>query len=69
MDAGAAGQGAGNVMKELSKGAGKATKGLLGFVGHAVQRTTEYLTQEMTVGMYKVQVVKEMAQGGQYCLN
>lgn len=54
----------GNVMKELTKGAGKATKGLLGFVGQAVQRTTEYLSQELTVGVYKVQIVKEMAQGG-----
>ena len=54
-----------NVVKDLKKNAGKATKGLLGFVSGAVQRTAEYLThQEMTVGSHKVQIVREMAEGG-----
>lgn len=53
------------MVKDLKKNAGKATKGLLGFVSGAVQRTAEYLThQEMTVGSYKVQIVREMAEGG-----
>eukprot|EP00752_Nemacystus_decipiens_P014345 g12762.t1 len=59
------GGGHANVVKDLKKNAGKATKGLLGFVSGAVQRTAEYLThQEMTVGSYKVQIVREMAEGG-----
>ena len=54
-----------NVVKDLKRSAGKATKGLLGFVGNAVQRTAEILThQEMAVGVYKVQIVKQMAEGG-----
>lgn len=54
-----------NVVKDLTKNAGKATKGLFGLVSGAVQRTAEYLThQEMTVGTYKVQIVREMAEGG-----
>lgn len=54
-----------HMMKDITKNAGKATKGLLGFVGHAVQRTAEYLTQqELTIGVYKVQIVKELAEGG-----
>lgn len=60
------GGGGGKVVKDLKKNAGKATKGLLGFVGHAVQRTAEYLThQEMSVGVYRVQIVREMAEGGE----
>lgn len=55
-----------NVMKDLTKNAGKATKGFIGFVGHAMQRTAEYLThQEIVVGVYKVQLVREMAEGGE----
>lgn len=55
----------GSVVKDLKRSAGKATKGLLGFVGNAVQRTAELLThQEMVVGVYKVQIVKQMAEGG-----
>ncbi|CAM9826196.1 unnamed protein product [Ectocarpus fasciculatus] len=60
----AGGGGGGNVVKDLKKNAGKATKGLFGLVSGAVQRTAEYLThQEMTVGVYKVQIVREMAEG------
>ncbi|CAN0355201.1 unnamed protein product, partial [Ectocarpus sp. 12 AP-2014] len=62
--AGGGGGGGGNVVKDLKKNAGKATKGLFGLVSGAVQRTAEYLThQEMTVGVYKVQIVREMAEG------
>lgn len=54
------------MVKDLKKNAGKATKGLFGLVSGAVQRTAEYLThQEMTVGVYKVQIVREMAEGGE----
>lgn len=62
---GGGGGGGGNVVKDLKKNAGKAKKGLFGFMGHAVQRTAEYLThQEMSIGVYKVQIVREMAEGG-----
>lgn len=65
--AGGGGHHHGKMVKDLTKNAGKATKGLLGFVGHAVQRAAEYVTQqELTIGVYKVQIVREMAEGGEH---
>lgn len=59
---------AGSVVKDITKNAGKATKGLLGLMGQAVQRTAEYLTQqEIAVGVYRIQIVKELAEGGDEC--
>lgn len=56
----------GRVVKDITKNASKATKGLFGMVGHAVQRTAEMLSQqEMTIGVYNVHIVKEMAEGGE----
>lgn len=47
------------------KAAAKTTKGLLGFVGSVAQRTVESLThQEVTIGTRRVQIVREMAEGG-----
>lgn len=47
------------------KAAAKTTRGLLGYVGSVAQRTVESLThQEVTIGMRRVQIVREMAEGG-----
>lgn len=47
------------------KAAAKTTKGLLGYVGSVAQRTVESLThQEVTIGTRRVQIVREMAEGG-----
>ena len=57
-----------NVVKaaaKTTKVAAKTTKGLLGYVGSVAQRTVESLThQEVTIGLRRVQIVKEMAEGG-----